>query len=329
MEANALLEPIQILSVPDAIEAMKRPKGSFEEWLDCARIFSANRMWSELEDASLKALESAANRPMKPILLKEAAMRFAAGSLRTFSSEKEFKENCNESINTLREIAKLFPQKSNRFKSYLDSVIDALDEIVILLSEGSTYALTSIASKLRKKIGRPDLAIKVANVAISMDSAQFAARTTRGSAYAELEEFNKALEDFLFAESDKRARPFAIAGHTKLLIMQGDFHAALDLGSELLKGKFSRPLLYLLAAAAKGADDEAKFNWLVNQAEALPEVPEGTGKILLMRQSIRILIENKQFDVAEALLKQLETLDKPGRIKGLSLQIQKARAANA
>jgi hypothetical protein len=96
-----------------------------------------------------------------------------------------------------------------------------------------------------------------------------------------------------------------------------------------LKGKFSRPLLYLLAAAAKGADDETKFKWLVNQAEALPEVAEGTGKILLMRQSIRILIENKQFDVAEALLKQLETLDKPGRIKGLSVQIQKARAANA
>jgi hypothetical protein len=88
-------------------------------------------------------------------------------------------------------------------------------------------------------------------------------------------------------------------------------------------------MLYMLAAAAKGAGDEIKFNWLVKQAEALPDVPPGTGKILLLRQSIRILIENKQFDIAEALVLQLSESDKPARIKTLRSQIERARLAIA
>ena len=85
----------------------------------------------------------------------------------------------------------------------------------------------------------------------------------------------------------------------------------------------------MLAAAAKGAGDENKFNWLVKQAEALPDVQPGTGKILLLRQSIRILIENKQFDIAEALVAQLAEIDKPARIKSLQAQIGKAKSATA
>jgi hypothetical protein len=214
-------------------------------------------------------------------------------------------------------------------KTYFDSVIEALDEITILLADGSPQALVSIASKLRKRVGRPDLSIIVAGVALQLDSEQFAAHTTRGSAFTEMEEFGKALNDFSIAEKDPKCRPYAIAGHTKLLITQGDFHYALEIGSELLKRKHSRPLLYMLAAAAKGAGDENKFNWLVKQAEALPDVPPGTGKILLLRQSIRILIENKQFDIAEALVAQLAEIDKPARIKTLQAQIGKAKSANA
>jgi hypothetical protein len=284
-------------------------------------------MWSELEKSALRALESASNRPIKPILLKEAAMRFASGSLKTFSSEMEFKENCTQSLITLRQYSKLFPNKSDRLKTHFDSVIDALDEIIILLADGSPQALVSIASKLRKRLGRADLAIIVAGVALSADSAQVAAHTTRGSAYTEMEEFGKALADFAIAESDSRCRPYAVAGHTKLLIMQGDFHSALDIGSELLKRKHTRPMLYMLAAAAKGAGDEVKFNWLVKQAEALPDVPPGSGKILLLRQSIRILIENRQFEVAEALVIQLSEIDKPTRITALRVQIERAKAA--
>ena len=327
MPSESLIEPIQIFSVSDALEALNRPKGSFEEWLDCARIFSANRMWDELEKSALNALKATANRPIKPVLLKEAAMRFAAGSLKLFKSETEFKENCTATSSALKEFSQLFPDESNRIKSHFDSVIECLDEITILLADGSPQALVSIASKLRKRLGRPDLAIVVAGVALRIDSDQVAAHTTRGSAYTEMEEFGKALDDFVIAEGDKRCRPYAIAGHTKLLLMQGNFHSALDIGSELLKNKHSKPMLYMLAAAAKGAGDEAKFNWLVRKAEELAEVPVGTGKILLIRQSIRILIENKQFDVAEALLLQLSELDKPNRVKTLSVQIEKAKSA--
>jgi glutamyl/glutaminyl-tRNA synthetase len=135
------------------------------------------------------------------------------------------------------------------------------------------------------------------------------------------------LDDFIIAERDNKSRPYAIAGHTKLLITQGDFHGALDIGSELLKKKHTKPMLYMLAAAAKGAGDDAKFNWLVKQAEALPDVQPGSGKILLMRQSIRILIENKQFDVAKALLMQLAQIDKPTRVKTFESQIERELAA--
>jgi hypothetical protein len=329
MTSDLLLEPVEIATVADAIAALARRKGSFEEWLDCARIFSANRMWDELEKSALRAMEAATNRPIRPILLKEAAMRFAAGSLKSFSSKSEFKDNCDETISTLKEFSKLFPNESDQMKTYFDSVIEALDEITILLADGSPQALVSIASKLRKRVGRPDLSIIVAGVALQLDSEQFAAHTTRGSAFTEMEEFGKALNDFSIAEKDPKCRPYAIAGHTKLLITQGDFHYALEIGSELLKRKHSRPLLYMLAAAAKGAGDENKFNWLVKQAEALPDVPPGTGKILLLRQSIRILIENKQFDIAEALVAQLAEIDKPARIKTLQAQIGKAKSANA
>ena len=323
-----LLEPLEIATVSDAIAALERRKGSFEEWLDCARIFSANRMWDELERSALRAMEAATNRPIRPILLKEAAMRFAAGSLKSFSSKSEFKENCDETISTLKEFSKLFPNESDRLKSYFDSVIEALDEITILLADGSPQALVSIASKLRKRVGRPDLSIIVAGVALQLDSEQFAAHTTRGSAFTEMGEFGKALSDFSIAEKDPKSRPYAIAGHTKLLITQGDFKYALDIGSELLKRKHSKPMLYMLAAAAKGAGDESKFNWLVKQAEALPDVTPGTGKILLLRQSIRILIENKQYEIAQALVVQLAELDKPNRIKSLKAQIDKAKSAN-
>ena len=329
MTSDMLLEPVEIATVSDAIAALERRKGSFEEWLDCARIFSANRMWDELEKSALRAMEAATNRPIRPILLKEAAMRFAAGSLKSFSSKSEFKDNCDETISTLKEFSKLFPSESDRLKKYFDSVIEALDEITILLADGSPQALVSIASKLRKRVGRPDLSIIVAGVALQLDSEQFAAHTTRGSAFTEMEEFGKALSDFSIAEKDPKSRPYAIAGHTKLLITQGDFKYALDIGSELLKRKHSKPMLYMLAAAAKGAGDEGKFNWLVKQAEALPDVTPGTGKILLLRQSIRILIENRQYEIAEALVVQLAEFDKPARIKSLQAQIDKAKSANA
>lgn len=327
MTSDRLLEPVEIATVSDAIVALERRKGSFEEWLDCARIFSLNRMWDELEKSALRALEAATNRPIRPILLKEAAMRFAAGSLKTFSSKSEFKNNCDETISTLKEFSKLFPNASDRMKTCFDSVIEALDEITILLADGSPQALVSIASKLRKGVGRPDLSIIVAGVALQLDSEQFAAHTTRGSAYIEMEEFGKALSDFSIAEKDPKCRPYAIAGYTKLLIAQGDFRHALEIGSELLKRKHSRPMLYMLAAAAKGAGDESKFNWLIKQAEALPDVPPGTGRILLLRQSIRILIDNKKFDIAEALVVQLAEIDKPARIKSLRAQIGKAKSA--
>lgn len=329
MTLDLLLEPVEIATVSDAIAALERRKGSFEEWLDCARIFSTNRMWDELEKSAFRAMEAATNRPIRPILLKEAATRFAAGSLKNFSSKSEFKDNCDETISTLKEFSKLFPNESDQMKTYFDSVIEALDEITILLADGSPQALVSIASKLRKRVGRPDLSIIVAGVALQLDSEQFAAHTTRGSAFTEMEEYGKALSDFSIAEKDPKCRPYAIAGHTKLLITQGDFRHALEIGSELLKRKHSRPMLYMLAAAAKGAGDENKFNWLVKQAEALPDVPPGTGKILLLRQSIRILIENKQFDIAEALVAQLAEIDKPARIKSLQAQISKAKSALA
>jgi len=327
MENRVVLEPIPITNVLEARDALKRKKGSFEEWLDCARIFGVNRLWDELEQAALKALESAVNRPIKPVLLKQAALNFAAGSLKIFSSKEEFGRNCRETIFTLREFSNLFPKESERIKTYIDSVIQALDEITILLADGSPQALVSIASKLRKSIGRPDLSIIVAGVALKDDAEQYAAHTTRGAAYTELESYGMALDDFLIAENDAKSRPYAIAGHTKLLIMQGEFVSALDKGSELLKRKHTKPMLYMLAAAAKGAGDESKFNWLVKQAEALPDVRPGSGKILLLRQSIRILIENKQFDVAEALINQLSTIDKPGRINSLHVDLQKAKTA--
>jgi tetratricopeptide (TPR) repeat protein len=323
------MKPLEITTLEDAVAALGRSKGSFEEWLDCARIFAANRKWEKLEIAALKAMESATNRTIRPILLKEAAERFAAGSLKNISSEAEFKDNCKKTISILKDFSQSFKKSSDHRKTHFDTVLKELDDILILLADNSPGALVQIASKLRKGIGRPDLSIKVATAALMQNPMQFAAYTTRGSAYTEIELFENALSDFLIAEKDAKSRSFAIAGHTKLLILQGNFQHALEIGSELLKKKHSRPVLYMLAAAAKGSGDEIKFNWLVNEAESLPEVLPGAGKILLMRKSIEILLENKQFDVAEVLLNQLAEIDKPSRIKTLANKIVKAKFTNA
>lgn len=58
MTTEISFEPVEISTVSNAIAALERRKGSFEEWLDCARIFSANRMWDELEKSALEAFGS-------------------------------------------------------------------------------------------------------------------------------------------------------------------------------------------------------------------------------------------------------------------------------
>lgn len=326
MSDPTILDPISIKTVDEANQALKRAKGSFEEWLECARIFSANRMWDQLEKAAQKALESATRRPLKATLLKEAAMRFAAGSLKEFHTKEEFKQNCEETSDSLSEFNALLNKDSESFKTYFESVIEALDEISLLLADGSPQALTSISSRLRKRLGRADLAVAVANVAINIDSKEYAAFTTRGAAFSELSEYERALSDFLFAEGDKQSRPYAIAGHTKLLIRQSHFRDAIDVGWELLKsGKNKKSILFLLAAAAKGAGDEEKFKWLVKEAESLTEVIPGSGKVLLTKQAIKILIENKQFDVADKLLVQYSEIASENRYKALRKEYLEAK----
>jgi tetratricopeptide (TPR) repeat protein len=322
---NSELEPSSITNLQEARDAMKRKRGSFEEWLECAGIFSANRLWPEFEQAALRTLESAVNRPIKPPLLKQAAMNYAAASLKTFSSKAEFEVNCKNTISTLKRYSSHFPADSERIKSYFEYVIEALDEITILLSEGSPRALVSIASKLRKRLGRPDLSIAVASVALREDPDEYAAYVTRGSAYTELENYPKAIEDFVVAQGNSKSRPYAIAGHTKLLIREGKFELAVDLGEELLERKPTRPILYLLAAAVKGAKDENRFSELVEQADALPDSEPGTGKLILLRQSITILIENNQFETAEELINQLALIERPSRVNVYRVKLNKSR----
>jgi tetratricopeptide (TPR) repeat protein len=322
MNDDALL----IQSLDDAIAALKRKKGSFEEWLECAQIFAKHSMWSHLEEASKRALESALKRPIKPTLLIEAAKRYASGSLKVFNSKSEFESNCRKSQKELLALKEVIPIDKKRVHTYLESLNDELDEILILLADGSPEALTSIASRLRKRLGRSDLAIRVADIALHSDSSAIPAYVTRGSAHTDLGDFLHAESDFEFAEKDTKSRPYAIAGHTRLLIKQGKFVDALEKGDELLLRKVSRPIIFLMAAAAKGAGDHAAFERFLKIAESLPESTSGSGRTLLMRQAIRILIENRQFDAARELIQELATFDRPLQVKFLTTKLNKELA---
>ena len=322
MNDDALL----IQSLDDAIAALKRKKGSFEEWLECAQIFAKHSMWSHLEEASKRALESALKRPIKPTLLIEAAKRYASGSLKVFNSKSEFESNCRKSQKELLALKEVIPIDKKRVHTYLESLNDELDEILILLADGSPEALTSIASRLRKRLGRSDLAIRVADIALHSDSSVIPAYVTRGSAHTDLGDFLHAESDFEFAEKDTKSRPYAIAGHTRLLIKQGKFVDALEKGDELLLRKVSRPIIFLMAAAAKGAGDHAAFERFLKIAESLPESTSGSGRTLLMRQAIRILIENRQFDAASELIQELATFDRPLQVKFLTTKLNKELA---
>ena len=322
MNDDALL----IQSLDDAIAALKRKKGSFEELLECAQIFAKHSMWSHLEEASKRALESALKRPIKPTLLIEAAKRYASGSLKVFNSKSEFESNCRKSQKELLALKEVIPIDKKRVHTYLESLNDELDEILILLADGSPEALTSIASRLRKRLGRSDLAIRVADIALHSDSSAIPAYVTRGSAHTDLGDFLHAESDFEFAEKDTKSRPYAIAGHTRLLIKQGKFVDALEKGDELLLRKVSRPIIFLMAAAAKGAGDHAAFERFLKIAESLPESTSGSGRTLLMRQAIRILIENRQFDAARELIQELATFDRPLQVKFLTTKLNKELA---
>ena len=322
MNDDALL----IQSLDDAIAALKRKKGSFEEWLECAQIFAKHSMWSHLEEASKRALESALKRPIKPTLLIEAAKRYASGSLKVFNSKSEFESNCRKSQKELLALKEVIPIDKKRVHTYLESLNDELDEILILLADGSPEALTSIASRLRKRLGRSDLAIRVADIALHSDSSVIPAYVTRGSAHTDLGYFLHAESDFEFAEKDTKSRPYAIAGHTRLLIKQGKFVDALEKGDELLLRKVSRPIIFLMAAAAKGAGDHAAFERFLKIAESLPESTSGSGRTLLMRQAIRILIENRQFDAARELIQELATFYRPSQVKFLTTKLNKESA---
>jgi tetratricopeptide (TPR) repeat protein len=326
MSENQLFESKKITTLSQARLALSRERGSFEEWLECTEVFAKTRNWSELETAAARALEAASNRPIKPPLLRQAAMRFAAGSLRNFTTKSQFEQSCKATSLSLRDYARLFPYTKNELKTYLDSTIETLDEIALLLTDSTSPAMVSIASKLRTKIGRPDLAAQVATVAINLESTQMAAYVTRGSAFVELEDYQRAYQDFIIAENDRHSRKYAVAGHTKMLICQANYSDALELGSELLRLPKSRPILYLLAAAAKGAGDSSKFDWLVKEAEKLPDVKQGSGRKLLIRQSIEILISHNQFDVAKALLDELKSFDRGKKVNALQESLIHAEA---
>lgn len=318
-------EPIEIWTLEDALNALNRSRGSFEEWLECAAIFAKYSRWRELERAAELALESATKRTIRPALLADAAKRFAAGSLGDFKNKSDFELNCRKSSNELIRIKSTIPVEKKRMRDQIDSLMKVLDEILILLSDGSPEALTSIAARLRKKLGRPDLAIRVADIALKYDPLVIPGYVTRGSAFTDIGNYSSAVKDFEFAEKYPKSRTYAIAGYTRLLIRQGNFKHALIKGEELFLNKISRPLILLLIAAARGANDKEKFERLIKLAESVKDTGKGSGRTLLMRQAIRILIENEQFETAQELLDELTLFDRPSQISSLKKQLNQAQ----
>jgi tetratricopeptide (TPR) repeat protein len=329
MDNQDLLEPIKITNLTQAQVALKRARGSFEEWMECSHIFSINKSWPELEQAAWRAMQDAVHRPIGPLKLQEAAKRFAAASLDVAGSKQGLENSCTNAKSRLEQILNKIDIDNEKLRAPISEQIKTLDEILILLAEGSPQAHVSIASKLRNQLGRADLAIIVATIAIKMDNHEYAAYTTRGAAYSESESFELALKDFSKAEQSEISRRYALAGHTKLLLRQGNYSSALSVGSQLLRYQHTKPMLYLLAAAAKGAGDIEKFDWLISRAEVLLDMEPGTGRILLTRQSIRILIENKQFETAAKVLQELEKIDKLSFINRIKKELHQATLLNA
>ena len=316
--------PIEIFNVEDAIKALDRKKGSFEEWLECATIFAKFSMWEYLEKAAYRALESATSRPIRPSLLVDAAKRYAAGSLGDFKNKSEFEASCRSTTRDLKKIRETLPKGATKVDEQLDNLTQVLDEILILLADGSPEALTSIAARLRKRLGRSDLAIRVADIALRQDSSVIPGYVVRGSALTDIGEYSRAIVDFEFAERDKKSRPYAIAAHTRLLIRQGMFKDALTKGQELYLRKMTRPIILLMIAAAHGANNRVEFERLMKLAESVKDAGKGSGRTLLMRQAIRLLIENGQFDIARKLLEEISEFDRPSQIKALNKSLQQA-----
>lgn len=328
MESPRQLDTVRISNLAEARAALARERGSFEEWMECAQIFTFHKAWPELERAAWRAMQDAVHRPIGSLKLRDAAKRFAAASLQTIETAEGLARSCTTTKTRLENVLSKIDVQNEVLRTSISEEIKILDEILILLADGSPQAYVSIASKLRNHLGRADLAIIVATVAIKMDKGEYAAYTTRGAAYSEIESFELALNDFHQAEKSESSRQYALAGHTKLLLRQGNYSSALAVGSQLLKYEHTKPRLYLLAAAAKGAGAEEKFNWLISKAEKLLDISPGTGRVLLTRQSIKILIEHKQFEMAENVLKELEKIDKPLNVNRLRAKLHEEARSN-
>ena len=308
-------DPIVIETLSDAHSALKRNKGSFEEWLQCASIFSKHKQWANLEIAAGRALDSVGQRPISQLSIREAAKRYTSGALAEVRTLNGLVENCRIAQSKLNAVRSRYVKAPENLRKQIEISIQTLDEILLLLADGSAPALVSVASKLRKKLGRPDLCIRTATYALKLEPQSASALTTRGSAYCEIEAYKEALEDLLMAEKDQKSRPYALAAHSKLLISKGNYAAAYVTGQELLQRKLTRPILYLLAAAAKGAQLDQEFSRLVKLADKLPESKNTSGQILLTRKALEVLIETKQFTNARQLFEQLKLIDKSNKVK--------------
>lgn len=160
---------------------------------DCSRLWK-NKSWTELEQASMKAIRIVINSNKTEFTLKRLAKMYLSSLIGDTDKFQEYAKINN--FDTPQNF-KLFKSWVMRHKSISSALIEyllAFDEIFLLSKNFNARNKNMIAKNLRT-IARPDLAIELLNENLKISKINYYSRTLRGASFADLGLFDKSIED--------------------------------------------------------------------------------------------------------------------------------------
>jgi len=183
----------RIETIDDVTLILSSPQASVAELMDCVSVAEEADRWDLQQESAERAFAQVigSNNP-QPLAIKDALDVLVKARLHGASSLAELPGTLESLRSSLGIASRRFNQHPvlERF-----AVTDRdLSELLLLLVQSDPGSDLRLSSKLRK-VKRSDLAVEAASRALEGGANAAHALTTRGAAYGDLREFEKALED--------------------------------------------------------------------------------------------------------------------------------------
>jgi hypothetical protein len=164
---------------------------------DCSRLWK-NKSWTELEQASMKAIRIVINSNKTEFTLKRLAKMYLSSLIGDTDKFQEYAKINNFDTPQNFKLFKSWVMRQENISSALNEYLLAFDEI-FLLSKNFTAKNRYMIAKNLRIIARPDLAIELLNENLKISKINYYARTLRGASFADLGLFDKSIEDCIIS----------------------------------------------------------------------------------------------------------------------------------